>query len=64
MSHLQKLFEYLKRVLVNNELCEKLISSLELPVKFDQRFRLSSIFIAEFELLSCELDNYTFNVLY
>ena len=64
MSHLQKLFEYLKRVSVNNELCEKLISSLELPVKFDERFRLSSIFIAEFELLSCELDNYTFNVLY
>ena len=43
MNHLQKLFEYLKRVSVNNELCEKLISSLELPIKFNERFKVTSV---------------------
>ena len=32
----------------------------------DERFKITSIsfFIADFNLLSCELDNFTFNVFY
>ena len=53
-------------VLVNNNLCGKLISSLESPTTFDGRCKVTlvSFFIADFNLLSCELDNFTFNVLY
>ena len=53
-------------VLVNNNLCGKLVSSLELPIKFDERFKVTSVpfFNADFNLLNCELDNFTFNVLY
>ena len=28
-------------VLVNNKLCEKLVSSLEFPIKFDDRFKVT-----------------------
>ena len=47
----------------------KLITSLELPVtfdKFDERFRVISVpfFIPDFSLLSYQLDNFTFQVLY
>ena len=51
---------------VNNNLCGKLVSSLELPIKFDERFKATSapIFIPDFNLLSCELDNFIFKVLY
>ena len=46
-------------VLVNNNLCRKLVSYLEFMIKFDERFKASSvpIFIPDFNLLSCELDN-------
>ena len=49
-------------VLVNNNLCGKLVSSLELPVKFDERFKFTLVrfVIAHFKLLSCELDNLTY----
>ena len=49
---------------VNNNLCRKLVSKL--PIKFDGRFKSSSIpfYIADFNLLSSELNNFTFNVLY
>ena len=66
MSHLQSLHEFLKLVLVNNNFCEKLVSSLELPIKFDERFKVTSVpfFMSDFNLLSYELDNFTFNALY
>ena len=49
-------------VLVKNNLCVKLVPSLELPIKFDERFKVTSVpfFIVDFNLLSCELDNFTF----
>ena len=52
-------------VSVNNYLWGTLVSSLELPINFDERFKviLVPIFKADFNLLSCELDNFTFNVL-
>ena len=52
-------------ILVNNHLCGKLVSSLEVPIEFDERLKVTSVlfFIADFNLLSCELDNFTFNVL-
>ena len=53
-------------VLVNNNLCGKLFSSLESPAIFDGRFKVTFVpfFIVVFNLLSCELDNFTFNMLY
>ena len=52
-------------VSVNNSLLEKLVSSLEFPVKFDERFKVTSVpfFILDFNILSWELDNFTFKVL-
>ena len=48
-------------VLINN-LWEKLVSSLELPITFDERFEVTSVpfFIPSFNLLSCELKNFIF----
>ena len=53
-------------VSVNNNLCGKLVSSLEFSTTFDERFKVPSVpfFIADFKLLSCELKNFTFYVLY
>ena len=53
-------------LLVNNNLCGKLVLSLELPIKFNERFNsyISSVFIADLNLLGGELDIFTFNVLY
>ena len=47
-------------VLVNNNLCGKLVSSLEFPVKFDERFQVTSVpfLIPDFNWLSCELDSF------
>ena len=68
MNHLQKLYEALKvlRILVNSNLCEKLFSSLKSPATFDKSFKVTSLtfFIQDFNLLSCELENFTFKVLY
>ena len=52
--------------MVNNNLCRKLVSSLELPMKFDEKFKVTSapFSIAYFKLLSCELDNFLFHVFY
>ena len=46
-------------VLVNYNLCGKLVSSVEFPIKFDKRFKVTSVtfFVADFNLLSCELNN-------
>ena len=45
---------------------QKLYSSLELPITFDERFKVTSVpfFIPDFNLLSCEWGNFTFKVLY
>ena len=53
-------------VLVNNNLCGKLLSSLKPPTTFDESFKVIPVpfFIPDFNLLSCELDNFTFKVLY
>ena len=53
-------------VLVNNNLYGKLVSSLELPIIFDESLNVASepFFNADFSLLSCEVDNFTFKVLY
>ena len=47
-------------VSVNNNLCGKSISSLELPIKFDERVKVNPVpfFIADFKFLSCELDKF------
>ena len=53
-------------VSVNNSLCGKLVSSLESPITFDKIFKVTlvSFFIPDFDLLGCELDNFTFKLLY
>ena len=53
-------------LLVDNKLGGKFILSLEIPIKFDERFKVTSVsfLISDFNLLSCELDNFTFNMLY
>ena len=47
---------------VNNNLCGKLISSLESPVTFDERFKATSVIF--FISFIPELDNFTFTLLY
>ena len=53
-------------LLVNNNLCGKLVSSSELPIIFDDNLKTTSVsfLIADFNLLSCEFDNFTFKLLY
>ena len=52
-------------VTVNNSLYEKLVPSLEFLIKFDERFKTTSVlfFVSDFNLLSCKLDNCAFKVL-
>ena len=48
---------------VSNNSCGKLaVSSLELPIMFDDNFRVApvSFVTADFKLLSCESDNFTY----
>ena len=53
-------------VLVNDNLCEKLFSSTELPATFDENFEVTSVlfFIPEINLFSCKLEKIMFKVLY
>ena len=53
-------------VLINNNLWGNIVSKLELPIAFDERFKASSelFFISDFNLLSLELDSFAFKVLY
>ena len=53
-------------IIVNNNLCGKLFLSLESPATFDKNFKVTSVplFIPDFNLLSYEVDNFTFKVLY
>ena len=67
MNYLQKLLRSFETcVLVNNKLCGKLFSLLKSTTTFDGIFKVTSIsfFIPDFNLLSCELENFTFQVLY
>ena len=45
---------------------QKKILCKELPIKFDKRFKVTSVssFIPDFNLLSCDLDSFTFKVFY
>ena len=44
MNHLQMFYEFLETfVLVNNNLCGKLVLLLELPIKFDEKFKFTSV---------------------
>ena len=53
-------------VLLNNNLCGKLFSSLESPKTFDESFEVTSLpfLIPDFNLLSWEFDNFMFKMLY
>ena len=53
-------------LLVHCNLCGKCASSTELPIIFDDNLKITSdsFFIAEFNLLSCKFDNFTFTLLY
>ena len=50
----------------NNNSCGTLVLLLELPIIFDERFKsyFRATFIPDFNLLSSELDNFTFRLLY
>ena len=52
--------------LVDNNSCGKLVLPLEVPATFDESFKVTSLqfFTPDFNLLSYELDNFTFKVLY
>ena len=51
---------------MDNNLCGKLVSSLGSPTTFNEsyKFILLPLFIPDFNLLSCESDNFTFKMLY
>ena len=53
-------------LLLNNNSCGKLVSSSELPIIFDDNLKTTSVsfFIANFNLLSCEFDSFTFKPLH
>ena len=53
-------------VLVNNNLCGKVVSSTELLIAFDESFKNSSgqFFITACNFLSCELENFKHKLLY
>ena len=47
-------------ILVNNNLCRKSFS----PLESDEIVQVTSFFIPDFNLLSCELDSFKFKVVY
>ena len=53
-------------LLVNKNSCRKLVLSSELPIVFNDNVKTISVllFIADFNLLSCEFYSFTFKVLY
>ena len=53
-------------LLVNNNLCGKLVSSSQLPIIFEDNLKTTSVpfFIADFNSISCEFDNFIFKLLY
>ena len=57
---MKKLYEAC--VLVNNSLYRKLVSSLESKTAFDE-ITMVQFFIPDFNILICQLENFTFKVL-
>ena len=53
-------------ILVNKNLRRNHVLSLQLSITFDERFKITSVqfIITDFSLLSCQLDNITFKLLY
>ena len=53
-------------ILVNKNLRRNHVLSLQLSITFDERFKVTSVqfIIIDFCLLSCQLDNITFKLLY
>ena len=53
-------------LLISKKLWGKLVSSFESRIRFDESFRVTlvALFIADFILLSSELDNFIFEFLY
>ena len=51
-------------LLVNNNSCRKLVLPLELPIMFDDNFKVNSFafFVVDFTLLSCEFINFAFTL--
>ena len=60
---IRRLTTYVK---VNKNLRGNLVSSLESQVTSDEKFKVTSVpfSIPDFILLNCELENFTFKVLY
>ena len=67
MNHLQKLYDSSKLAHQLKIIYMKSLShqSLEFPINFDERLKVTSgsFFIPEFNLLGCDLDNFTIKVL-
>ena len=63
MNYFQKLYEAC--LLVNNNLCGKSVLLLESSITFDERFKVTSVqfLFPGFDLLICELDSFTFQLL-
>ena len=53
-------------IVVNNNLCGQLFSSLESPTTYEEIHKVTSVptFVPDFNLLCCKLDNFTFKMLY
>ena len=70
MNYLQNFYEDLKPVylLINNNLCRKLVSSIELPIIFDNNLNVIPLsfffFDGDFNLFNCESENFTFTLSY
>ena len=66
MNYLKKPFGSLETCVSVNNLCGKLVSSLEQPITFDERFKVTSVpfLVPDFNLLSWELDNFTLHLNY
>ena len=62
-----KVLQSLKKVcIINNNLCGKKVSALELPITFNERFRVTSVSFLnrDFKLLNYEIDIFAIKVLY
>ena len=59
------LWRYATYLLVNNNSSAKLVLSLEVQIIFDDNLKTTSalVCIADFNLLSCEFDGFTFKLL-
>ena len=53
-------------LLVNNNLCGKLVSSSKLPIIFDDSLKITFVLflIVDLNLLQCEIDSFTFKLFF